>query len=381
MPRGGRTITSRSLPASAAPAAIELESDGLTTLAALAGIAVPLAFKPKRGAKATYERLREQARLQKAQRESGDPPFELLPLDDDGLVLRQLPEPRRATCSSISRAIPSLRSRAGQPRVSVRPRATWAPTARSAYQAPLGVHGRRRARGVRVAHGRDRGAIRRDPALHIYHYRAYEPAAFKRLMARMRRARPTWIALLRGRRFVDLYSVVASRASRRRRELLDQGSRALYGFDATSRCATPATNGGSSRSALEAGRPDSASPQTIASSASRATTAMTADPRSSSRLARVAARRSRRPGRRRAAAGAPKSSRRRRSVSERRSARLRVEALRPFPGATSGPLSSRRVISWLYLLDWHCREDKVVVVGVLPAGGLSDEDLLRRARR
>ena len=46
----------------------ELVGREVTTLAGLAGISVPLAFKPKRGSAETYVRVREQARLRKIQR-------------------------------------------------------------------------------------------------------------------------------------------------------------------------------------------------------------------------------------------------------------------------------------------------------------------------
>lgn len=42
----------------------ELQARDIPTLAALAGMPLPLAFKPKRGAPATYQRVREQARVQ-----------------------------------------------------------------------------------------------------------------------------------------------------------------------------------------------------------------------------------------------------------------------------------------------------------------------------
>ena len=59
----------------------ELARQGVTSLAALARMPLPVAFKPERGAKATCEQLREQARLQLEQRESKQPTFELLPAE------------------------------------------------------------------------------------------------------------------------------------------------------------------------------------------------------------------------------------------------------------------------------------------------------------
>ena len=47
-----------------------------------------------------------------------------------------------------------------------------------------------------------------SPDLHVYHFAPYEPAALKRLMGRYATRENQLDALLRGGRFVDLYSVV-----------------------------------------------------------------------------------------------------------------------------------------------------------------------------
>ena len=51
-------------------------------------------------------------------------------------------------------------------------------------------------------------ARRRDPAMHVYHYAAYEPAAMKRLMGRYATREDEVDTLLRAGVFVDLYRVV-----------------------------------------------------------------------------------------------------------------------------------------------------------------------------
>src|SRR5215470_6845662 len=63
------------------------------TLAALAEIPLPLVFKPKRGAAATFERVREQARLQLVVRETQQPVFEVLQPIEPEKGLCRLPEP------------------------------------------------------------------------------------------------------------------------------------------------------------------------------------------------------------------------------------------------------------------------------------------------
>src|SRR5205814_7228772 len=70
----------------------ELESRGVSTLADLAKLPLPLAFKPKRGAAETYVRVREQARVQFESR-GITPPLHELRSFEEGKGLSRLPEP------------------------------------------------------------------------------------------------------------------------------------------------------------------------------------------------------------------------------------------------------------------------------------------------
>ena len=70
----------------------ELEAREVRTVAALARLPVPLAFKPKRGSADTYLRVREQARLQFESRGRLWPLHELRPFEE-GKGLARLPEP------------------------------------------------------------------------------------------------------------------------------------------------------------------------------------------------------------------------------------------------------------------------------------------------
>lgn len=54
---------------------------------------LPLAFKPKRGAAATFERVREQARLQLVARKTQQPAFEIIQPIEPETGLCRLPEP------------------------------------------------------------------------------------------------------------------------------------------------------------------------------------------------------------------------------------------------------------------------------------------------
>jgi RecB family nuclease, putative, TM0106 family len=70
----------------------ELESRSVATLTGLAGVPIPLTFKPKRGSVETYVRVREQARLQLASRDKSPPLHELLSVEPEKGFCR-LPEP------------------------------------------------------------------------------------------------------------------------------------------------------------------------------------------------------------------------------------------------------------------------------------------------
>src|SRR5262249_39608869 len=72
----------------------ELTAWGVSTLAALAAVPLPLPRVPSRGSVAALERVREQARLQFEARAKGRPVYDLLPLEkDQGLAALPVPAP------------------------------------------------------------------------------------------------------------------------------------------------------------------------------------------------------------------------------------------------------------------------------------------------
>jgi uncharacterized protein len=189
----------------------ELTGRGISTLETLAGIPVPLEFKPARGAKSTYERLREQARLQARHRTSHKPEFELLPLEKE-FGLTQLPEPRPGDLFLDLEGDPfGRRAVGGQPGEGGReylfglgrvgPDGMFACTARWAFTDA----DERQAFDEVMAEIMT--ALAEDPAIHIYHYAPYEPSTFKRLMGRYAMREADVDRLLRGRRFVDLFAI------------------------------------------------------------------------------------------------------------------------------------------------------------------------------
>ncbi len=189
----------------------ELEERGIDTVEALASATLPLATKPKRGSAETYERLHHQASIQIAGRTQGHPVYELLPLEE-GYGLYRLPQP---TPQDLFLDLESARyvgeggleylfgwvslDESGRPRYE----ALWATNPeeeRAAFERYIDEAMARWAA---------------DEGFHMYHYAPYEPSAIKRLAGRHATREEEVDLLLRGERFVDLYTVArqAVRAS------------------------------------------------------------------------------------------------------------------------------------------------------------------------
>jgi uncharacterized protein len=182
----------------------ELTERGLNTIKALAAMPLPLDSKPERASAAAYSRVREQARLQVEARESGEPRFELLPVEA-GFGLTRLPEPSEGDIFLDLEGDPF----AGE----------------HGLEYLFGYLSRDGSGVLEYRHGW--GLSRADekrafqdfvdfvmarwadfPGMHIYHYAPYEPAALKRLMGRYATREEELDRMLRAKLFVDLYQVV-----------------------------------------------------------------------------------------------------------------------------------------------------------------------------
>ena len=194
-----------SLAAGATKAQIEeLKRRNVDTVAALAAMPLPFPWKPSRGAASSYEKIREQARIQIEGRKAGNLIYELLPVEP-GFGLARLPEPSPGDVFFDLEGDPfvgehgleylfgyAFREMSG----SVVYRADWALT-RESEKAAF-------ERFIDFVVSR----LQAYPDLHIYHFAPYEPAALKRLMGRYASREDEVDFLLRSQRFVDLHSVV-----------------------------------------------------------------------------------------------------------------------------------------------------------------------------
>jgi uncharacterized protein len=181
----------------------ELTTRNTTTVAALAETPLPIKWKPEHGTASSYERLREQARVQVRARESGEPYFELLPFEK-GLGLGRLPEPSEGDVFLDIEGDPFVGEHGLEylfgcwmrEQGKWTYRAFWATTRaeeKAAFEALIDLITSR---------------WQADAGLHIYHYAPYEPAALKRLMGRYLTREDELDRMLRARLFVDLYAVV-----------------------------------------------------------------------------------------------------------------------------------------------------------------------------
>lgn len=189
----------------------ELAAQGVDTMAGLAALPLPLAWKPARGAASSYTRIREQARIQVEGRVSGQLLHEVLPVEP-GFGMGRLPEPDEGDIFFDLEGDPfvgeggleylfgyAFKGANGQTQYV----ADWSfspEDEKAAFERFVDFVMERR---------------KEHPGLHIYHYAAYEPGALKRLMGRYATREEEIDALLRGQVLVDLYAVVrhAIRAS------------------------------------------------------------------------------------------------------------------------------------------------------------------------
>ncbi|MCB9610040.1 MAG: TM0106 family RecB-like putative nuclease, partial [Polyangiaceae bacterium] len=188
----------------------ELEEWGVDTLSALAALPLPIQQRPRRGARASYERAREQARVQLEARVSGGPVFELLSRTADrGLAL--LPEPSSGDMFFDIEGDPFALDGGLEYLLG------WATleSDRPAYHKVWSVQ----RSDEREAFERFVDTVltrrRQWPTMHVYHFAPYEPSALKRLMGRFGSRQDEVDELLRVGTFVDLHKVVkqAVRAS------------------------------------------------------------------------------------------------------------------------------------------------------------------------
>ncbi|MBY5482098.1 TM0106 family RecB-like putative nuclease [Rhizobium leguminosarum] len=189
----------------------ELKRQGIETVASLATAPLPLAWKPTRGAAYSYERIREQARIQVEGRAAAAMLHELLPVVP-GFGLASLPTPSSGDIFFDLEGDPF----AGEGGLEYLFGYSFAATDGTAsYTCDWAFSREDEKANFERFIDFVMARLEQHPDLHIYHFASYEPAALKRLMGRYASREEEIDFLLRSKRFVDLYGVVrnALRAS------------------------------------------------------------------------------------------------------------------------------------------------------------------------
>lgn len=182
----------------------ELKRHGVSTVAALAAVPLPLPWRPERGAVKSFERIREQARLQMQGRADGTVVYEALS-PQPGFGVACLPAPSDGDIFLDFEGDPfvdeggleflfgyAFKDAAGAEIYT----ADWVQS-RADEKAAF-------ERFVDFVVAR----LETYPDLHIYHYAPYEPAALKRLMGRYATRENEVDKMLRAGLFVDLFAIV-----------------------------------------------------------------------------------------------------------------------------------------------------------------------------
>ena len=182
----------------------ELRRHDVDTAAALARLSLPLPWKPARGAAQSYERTREQARIQVEGRAANRPIYETLP-PSAGLGLSRLPAPSEGDVFLDLEGDPFVDDGGLEYLFGYVTRTTEGDE-RYVEDWALTRDEEKRTFQRFVALVMARWA--RYPDMHVYHYAPYEPAALKRLMGRYATCEEEIDRMLRGQLFVDLFAIV-----------------------------------------------------------------------------------------------------------------------------------------------------------------------------
>ena len=181
----------------------ELKARDVDTVAMLAAVALPWPWKPDRGAVATYEKIREQARVQIESRTADKPVYETLD-PEPGLGLAKLPEPSPGDVFFDIEGDPFVGSGGLEFLFGC---ASFVESGDRAYTAFWALDYEEEKHGFEVFVDWLMERWARQPDMHVYHYAPYEPSAMKRLMGRHATREDEVDRMLRAGLFVDLYRV------------------------------------------------------------------------------------------------------------------------------------------------------------------------------
>src|SRR5262249_4165261 len=183
----------------------QLQGWTVTTLAQLPELPLPLKQKPRYGSREGYERVREQARVQVEGRRAEKPLYEAILPVVEGMGFCRLPEPNRLDLFVDLEGDPFAGTVGQQYLFGLVARDA---SGRPAYEKRWALTAEEEKRGFEWLMDEIVRRSAEEPAMHVYHYGANEPGAFKRLMGQYATREEEMDRMLRAGRFVDLHRLV-----------------------------------------------------------------------------------------------------------------------------------------------------------------------------
>jgi len=199
------------------------------TMTKLAHFPIPLPQAPEHGSKETYERVREQARVQVEGRNKKQPVFELLPTSP-GIGLSRLPEPSGFDIFLDLESDPFVGESgrhylfgfvARDPNGDFKYEKRWSFSASQENEAFQWVI------------DRIMDAWRQAPVMHVYHYGAHEAAALKALMGTYAAREDEVDRMLRAGLLVDLHPILKQSVRASVEEYSLKAMEAFHAFNRT----------------------------------------------------------------------------------------------------------------------------------------------------
>jgi len=182
----------------------ELVEREVPTMAALANLPLPIPFKPNRGAAESFERAREQARVQVAGREANGPVHELKTVEPERGLCR-LPEPSNGDVFFDIEGDINVGQHGLEYLFGI---AYWNGTDELDYTAQWALNAENEKKALDWFVDFIETRRKTFPDLHVYHFGHYEPSAIKRLMSRHATCEDQIDNWLRSHLFVDLHRIV-----------------------------------------------------------------------------------------------------------------------------------------------------------------------------
>jgi len=209
----------------------QLEQWKVTTVAELAKMPIPLQQRPRYGSRDGYERVREQTRVQVAGRTEQKPVHEAVLPVAEGMGFCRLPEPNRMDMFVDLEGDPFAGTQGQQYLFGIVTRGGGCASGDElVYQKRWTLTLEEEKRGFEWLMDEIVRRWTEAPGMHVYHYGANEPSAFKRLMGQYATREEEMDRMLRAGIFVDLHRVVKQGVRASVEEYSLKKMEVFYGF-------------------------------------------------------------------------------------------------------------------------------------------------------